>query len=99
MDRFFRQFFGRSEVCGTSCSCVRSDKRGAHNLLILHCVIGSSEVKDTTDVGVFCSRDETRSSVKTRSYYRALLSKVLIIMAWSRAPYIHVILADIVSIT
>ena len=59
--------------CGTSCSCVRSDKRGAHNLLKLHCVIGSSEVKDTTDVGVFCSRDETRSLLRphlTIEYYQ-----------------------------
>ena len=33
-------------------SCVRSDKRGAHNLLKLHCSSDSSEVKDTIDVGV-----------------------------------------------
>ena len=33
-------------------SCVRSDKRGAHNLLKLHCSEGSSEVKDTIDVGI-----------------------------------------------
>ena len=55
-----RQFFGRSDVIGTDSSCVRSDKRGAHNLLKLHCYGDSSKVKDTTDVGVFCSRDETR---------------------------------------
>ena len=61
MDRFVRQFFGRSDVSGTSCSCVRSDKHGAHNLLKPHCSEGSSEVKDTTDVGVFCNRDETGS--------------------------------------
>ena len=48
----------------TTSSCVRSDKRGAHNLLKLHCCEGSSEVKDTTDVGVFCSRDETRSLLR-----------------------------------
>ena len=63
MDGFVRWFFGRSDVCGTIGSCVRSDKRGAHNLLKLHCVVGSSKVKDTTDVGVFCSRYETRSLV------------------------------------
>ena len=56
-------------------------------------------MKDTTDVGVFCSRDETGSCVMTRSYYQALSSKVLIIMAQSQAPYIHIILADVVSIT
>ena len=51
-------------------SCVRSDERGAHNLLKLHSSEGSSKVKDTTDVGVLCSRYETGSCVKTRSYYR-----------------------------
>ena len=52
MDRFVRQFFCRSDVNGTSGSCVRSDKCGAHNLLKLHDYICSSEVKDTIDVGV-----------------------------------------------
>ena len=37
--------------------------------------------------------------VKTRSYYRDLSGKFLIIMTRSLAPYIHVILADVVSIT
>ena len=55
-------------------------------------------MKDTTDVGVFCSRYKTGSSVKTRSYYQALSGKFLIIMARSQAPYIHVILADVVFI-
>ena len=44
---------------GTRHLCVRSDKRGAHNLLKPQCIECSSEVKDTTDVGVFCSRYET----------------------------------------
>ena len=99
MDRFVRRFFGRSDVGGTSCSCVRSDKRRAHNLLKLHCIVGSSKVKDTTDVGVFCSRYETGSLGKTRSNYQVFIGLFLILMAWSLAPYIHVILADVVSIT
>ena len=72
---------------------------GSKCMLKLHCSECSSEVKDTTDVGVFCSRYRTRSFVKTRSIYRVLSSEVLIIMAWSQAPYIHIILADVVSIT
>ena len=49
---------------GTDSLCVRSDKRGAHNLL-KHYMAGScSEVKDTIDVGVFYSRDETRSLLR-----------------------------------
>ena len=52
LDRFVRRFFGRSDVGGTNGSCVRSDKCRAHNLLKLHCTRGSSEVKDTIDVGV-----------------------------------------------
>ena len=31
--------------------------------------------------------------------YSSIRCKFLIIMAWSLAPYIHVILADVVSIT
>ena len=42
---------------------------------------------------------EIRLDVMARSYYQALSSKFLIIMARSQAPYIHVILADVVSIT
>ena len=85
-------------MCGTSCSCVRSDKRGAHNLLKPQCIECSSEVKDTTDVGVFCSRYET-GSCETRSNYQVFIGLFLILMARSQAPYIHVILADVVSIT
>ena len=84
---------------GTDGLCVRSDKCGAHNLLKLHCSEGSSEVKDTTDVRVFCSRYETGSLDKTRSNYQVFISLFLILMARSQAPYIHVILADVVSIT
>ena len=53
--------------------CVRSDKRGAHNLLKPQCIDCSSEVKDTTDVGVFCSRYETGSLDKTRSNYQVFI--------------------------
>ena len=60
--------------------------------------MSSSKVKDTTVVGVFCSRYKT-GSFKTRSYYQALSGKFLIIMPGSQAPYIHVLLADVVSIT
>ena len=49
---------------GTSCSCVRSDKRRAHNLLKPHCIVGSSQVKDTIDVRVFYSRYKTRSLLR-----------------------------------
>ena len=66
-------------------------------MLKLHCYYCSSEVKDTMDVGV--SIVEVRLSLRLDQILdRALSSKVLIIMAWSRAPYIHVILADIVSV-
>ena len=67
-------------------------------MLKLHCSSDSSKVKDTIDVGVFYSRGETESLYRP-DLTRALSSKVLIIMARSLAPYIHVILADIVSIT
>ena len=83
---------------GTDSLCVRSDKRGAHNLLKLHCCDGSSEVKDTIVVRVYYSRGETGSLFRP-DRTGALACKVLIIMAWSLAPYIHVILADVVSIT
>ena len=33
-------------------------------MLKLHCLCGSSEVKDTMDVGVFYSRDETGSLLR-----------------------------------
>ena len=46
---------------GTDSSCVRSDKCGAHNLLKLHWVYDSSEVKDTIIVGRYYSRGETGS--------------------------------------
>ena len=78
--------------------CVRSDEHGAHNLLKLHCYRCSSKVKDTIDVGI--SIVEVRLDLCVdQILYQALSSKVLIIMAWSQAPYIHIILADIVSIT
>ena len=59
---------------------------------------GSSEVKDTIVVGVYYSRDETGSLLRP-DLTQALSCKVLIIMAWNQVPYIHVILADVVSIT
>ena len=55
-------------------------------------------MKDTIDVRV--SIVEVRLGLCLDQILdRALSSKVLIIMARSQAPYIHVILADIVSIT
>ena len=63
-----------------------------------HCSESSSEVKDTISVGVYYSRGETGSSVRP-DLTQALSCKVLNIMAWSCAPYIHVILADVVFIT
>ena len=55
-------------------------------------------MKDTWIVRIYPSRD------KTVSLYRPDLTQVrgvnsLILMARSQAPYIHVILADVVSIT
>ena len=79
--------------------CVRSNKRGAHNLLKPQCIECSSEVKDTTDVGVFCSRYKTGSWIRPDLTIKCLSIIFLILMARSRAPYIHVILADVVSIT
>ena len=67
-------------------------------MLKLHCSSCSSEVKDTIDVGVSIvelSLDCWLCPDPTRE----LSSKILIIMARSQAPYIHVILADVVSIT
>ena len=63
MDRFFETILFRSDVGGTDSLCVRSVKRGAHNLLKLHCQYGSSKVKDTIVVRVYYSRDETGSFV------------------------------------
>ena len=62
---------------GTDSLCVRSDKRGAHNLLKLHCCYGSSEVKDTIVVGVYYSRVETVSLLRP-DLTQALSCKVLI---------------------
>ena len=67
-------------------------------VLKLHCSRCSSKVKDTIDVRI--SIVEVRLDLCVdQILYRALSSKVLIIMAWIQAPYIHVILADVVSIT
>ena len=40
------------------------------------CIECSSEVKDATDVGVFCSRYETGSSYKTRSNYQVFIEVI-----------------------
>ena len=62
MDRFCKTILLIEAMCsGTKHLCVRSDKRGAHNLLNPQCIECSSKVKDTTGVGVFCSRYETGS--------------------------------------
>ena len=73
-------------------------REGRTVVLKLHCSCCSSKVKDTIDVRVLYSRYKTGSS-QTRSYYELYRVKSLFIMAWIQAPYIHVILADIMSIT
>ena len=55
-------------------------------------------MKDTLIVRVYQNRDET-GSVCRPDLYSSTGVKFLILMAQSQAPYIHVILADIVSIT
>ena len=55
-------------------------------------------MKDILIVGVYQNRDETESLCRP-DLYSSIGANSLIIMAWSLAPYIHVILADIVSIT
>ena len=42
-------------------------------LLKPQCIECSSEEKDTTDVGVFCSRYKTGSLYKTRSNYQVFI--------------------------
>ena len=61
--------------------------------------MGSSEVKDTTDVRVFCSRYETGSLLRPDLTIKLYQVESLFNMAQSQAPYIHVILADVVSVT
>ena len=56
-----------------------------------------SKVKDILIVRVYQNRDETESLCRP-DLYPSIGVNSLIIMAWSLAPYIHVILADIVSI-
>ena len=56
------------------------------------------KVKDILIVGIYQNRDETESLCRP-DLYSSIGVNSLIIMAWSLAPYIHVILADIVSIT
>ena len=58
----------------------------------------SSEVKDTLVVRIYQSRGAI-GSLLDQILLELYLCKVLIIMAWNRAPYIHIILADVVSIT
>ena len=77
---------------------VRSDKHGAHNLLKPEVLLFRSEVKDILIVGIYQNRDETESLCRP-DLYSSIGVKFLILMAWSQAPYIHVILADVVSIT
>ena len=68
-------------------------------LLKPQCIECSSEVKDTTGVGVLCSRYKTGSLIRPDLTIKCLSVMFLILMARSQAPYIHVILADVVSIT
>ena len=48
---------------------------------------------------IYQNIDETGVLDKTRSIFSSIGVRFLIFMAWSLAPYIHVIPADIVSIT
>ena len=57
-----------------------------------------SKVKDILIVGIYQNRDETESLCRPE-LYSSIGVNSLIFMAWSQAPYIHIILADIVSIT
>ena len=61
-------------MIGTRHLCVRSDKRGAHNLSKPQCIECSSEVKDITDVGVFCNRYKTGSLVRPDLMYQVFIS-------------------------
>ena len=56
------------------------------------------KVKDILRVRVYQNRDESESLCRPELYSSTGV-KFLILMAQSRAPYIHVILADVVSIT
>ena len=55
-------------------------------------------MKDILIVGIYQNRDKTGSMCRP-DLYSSIGVNSLSIMAWSQAPYIHVILADIVSIT
>ena len=79
-------------------SCVRSGECGAHNLLKLHWLCDSSKVKDTIVVRVTIVEMRLVLCVD-QVLLELYLLKSLFIMAWSQAPYIHVILAEVVSIT
>ena len=48
---------------------------------------------------IYQNRDETGIFDKTRSIFSSISVLFLILMAGSQAPYIHVILSDVVSIT
>ena len=67
-------------------------------MLKLHCCDCSSEVKDTIYIGVYIV-ELSLDCWLCPDPIRDLSSKILVLMAQSQAPYIHVILADIVSIT
>ena len=48
---------------------------------------------------IYQNRDETGVLYKTRSYYQVSMYNSLYYMAGRQAPYIHVILSYVVSIT
>ena len=56
-----------------------------------------SKVKDILIVGIYQNRDKTVSLYRPDLY--SSIGVIPYIMAWSLAPYIHVILAYVVSIT
>ena len=55
-------------------------------------------MKDILIVGIYQNRDKT-GSLSRPDLYSSIGVNSLVFMAWSHAPYIHIILADIVSIT
>ena len=77
---------------------VRSVKRGAHNLLkpVVHEQVRGEGYSDMSEY----IRVEMRLVLCVDQIFTQVFGVYsLILMAWSLAPYIHAILADVVSIT
>ena len=86
------------EVMSGPMYLVRSDECGAHNMLKPKYYLYRSKEKDTWIVRIYPSRYKTVSLCRP-DLYQVSVEYSLYFMAWSRAPYIHIILADVVSIT